>query len=84
MSVQLFSEEGLPDTAVKARKRPFMTAIAIVSHLKKKGGGGEVFHFACLSCHIKSYCIQSVLGMCGEVCLACNLLFLSSLRMWHL
>ena len=34
MPVQLFSEEELPDTAVKARKRQFMTAVAIVSHTK--------------------------------------------------
>ena len=32
MLVQLSSREGLPETAVKARKWPFMTAVAIVSH----------------------------------------------------
>ena len=31
MLVQLSSEEGLPETAVKTRKRPFMTAVVIVS-----------------------------------------------------
>ena len=35
MLVQLSSEEGLPETPVMARKRPFMTAVAIISHLKK-------------------------------------------------
>ena len=35
MPVRLSSEEGLPETAVKASKRPFMIAAAIISHLKK-------------------------------------------------
>ena len=33
MLVQLSGEEGLPETAVKAWKRPFMTAVSIISHL---------------------------------------------------
>ena len=32
MPVQLSYEEGLPETAVMARKRPFMMAVVIVSH----------------------------------------------------
>ena len=34
MLVQLPSKEGLSETAMEARKRPFMTAVAIVSNLK--------------------------------------------------
>ena len=33
MPVQLSSEEELPETAVKARKRPFMKAVKIVSDI---------------------------------------------------
>ena len=32
--MQFSSEEGLPETAVKARKRQFMTTVAIISHLE--------------------------------------------------
>ena len=34
MPMQLSSEEWLPETAVRARKKPFVIAGAIVSHLK--------------------------------------------------
>ena len=30
--LEQLSEEGLPETVVKVKKRPFMTAVAIVSH----------------------------------------------------
>ena len=33
MSMQLSSENGFPETAVKARKRSLLTAVASVSHL---------------------------------------------------
>ena len=32
--MQFSSEEGLPETAVKAKQRLFMMAVTIVSHLK--------------------------------------------------
>ena len=32
-AVQLSSEEELPETAARARKRPFMMAVTIVSNL---------------------------------------------------
>ena len=34
--MQFSSEEGLPETAVKASRRPFMTAVAISQPLTKK------------------------------------------------
>ena len=44
--MKLFSKEGHPETAINARKRPFMTIIAIVSYYEIK----KFFHFA-LSLH---------------------------------
>ena len=38
----LSSKDGLPKTAVMARKRPFMTAVVIVNHFK------DFSNFACL------------------------------------
>ena len=38
--MQLFSEEGLPETAVKARKCPFIMAVAIVNP-QAWGKGGK-------------------------------------------
>ena len=35
MQLSASEEEGFPETAVKARKRPLMIEVAIVSHLKK-------------------------------------------------
>ena len=32
MLVQLYSEEGLPETEVKARKGQFISVVAMVSH----------------------------------------------------
>ena len=34
MPVQLSSKEGQPETAVKARKIPFMAAVLIIGHYK--------------------------------------------------
>ena len=42
--MQLSSKEGLSETVVKARKRPFMTAVVIVSHFKNV--------FILLTCHV--------------------------------
>ena len=63
MPVKLFSKEGIPETAVNARKRPFMTIIAIVSYYEIK----KFFHFA-LSLHQSGseyFFIDSVYWACA-------------------
>ena len=58
MLVQLSSDDGFPETAVKARKKPFMMAVAITS---KKNSFIWFTHL--LKPEVSKYHKSSLLGM---------------------
>ena len=51
--IHISSEEGLPEAVIKARKRQFVTAVAIVSHY--------LVHFSCSPFKPEVYSFMTVL-----------------------